>query len=505
MDCKKCGAPAIEGAIFCGACGARLDGKKTCSFCDQLNDENNAYCVFCGARIDGKTVCSCGTAYSGAFCPQCGISNRGLKKHRTQTKKAVVKESFENNDGALCKEVKWRRVLDYVGSGIAMLGVLFALIFVFFIGVKAGGVGVIPEEEQTIFYYFGKYYREAKSLVHVGSSWFNKLMEENLVVYGVMGTVIGAVSLLSVITCGTVACIRFVRNMMGISEKKADGWALVTMFSFFIGASAFFALHSGGFTIDAYNAKEIQEELLEDLGLSALSVSFTTATKLGVIFCAIFAGAFVFCRLIVKGKSVFNASYIIKLIFATLAIALSAVVFCLVKNAGMVVEMRVFDDYAFQADAEIMFKVNYLDATSLMNMLCADVDTNYTKVTIALDTMRYSNTFAQISLFVALVGVGGAVCTNVNNTFKGRTFGGLTWAIVGLVGTIALLVCTLISYEQLARLFELFNFTAEEGFRMDTKLTSVICAVVFATLNLVATCVVCLFRKREKVEYIFGE
>ena len=68
MNCKQCGAPAVEGATYCGYCGARVDGKKSCHACGKLNDERFAFCIYCGTRIDGKTACkNCGTAHDGAF------------------------------------------------------------------------------------------------------------------------------------------------------------------------------------------------------------------------------------------------------------------------------------------------------------------------------------------------------------------------------------------------------------------------------------------------------
>ena len=37
MNCSKCGTLVEESAIYCGTCGARVDGKKSCPTCGHLN------------------------------------------------------------------------------------------------------------------------------------------------------------------------------------------------------------------------------------------------------------------------------------------------------------------------------------------------------------------------------------------------------------------------------------------------------------------------------------
>ena len=97
MECKKCGAPTVEGAIYCGYCGARVDGKKECCSCGQLVNEEFAFCIYCGTRIDGKKVCSnCATVHEGNFCPACGtesVTQKTAKKAQS-AKQTNVKTMF---------------------------------------------------------------------------------------------------------------------------------------------------------------------------------------------------------------------------------------------------------------------------------------------------------------------------------------------------------------------------------------------------------------------------
>ena len=55
MVCKKCGAETLaDGAVYCAACGTRLDGKIQCENCNQFN---NSLCIKCEKQfeiINGK-------------------------------------------------------------------------------------------------------------------------------------------------------------------------------------------------------------------------------------------------------------------------------------------------------------------------------------------------------------------------------------------------------------------------------------------------------------------
>ena len=225
MNCKKCGMPTVEGATFCGYCGERVDGKKPCEACGQLNDESFAFCCYCGARIDGKTACkNCGTVYEGSFCPACGNAKK------TASVKAKSGKAKRGRFGKIC---------EIIGGGLMMAGVLLSLIFVFFIGLELAG------EKTTIFTFFGEYYKEMKAsgLGDVGettSKWWVDLFENQITLYGVVGTVISSVTLLSVVAFSTVAIVKYVLSWVRKTENTANGWALASVVSYLVGAVLFF-------------------------------------------------------------------------------------------------------------------------------------------------------------------------------------------------------------------------------------------------------------------------
>ena len=215
MVCKNCGAETVEGAKFCTNCGSKLERKVPCKACGRLNDENAKFCAFCGARTDGKKVCAtCGTLYEGKFCYNCGASADAPvavvtqpvapAKPVEQPKPVVstqpveqpkpveqVVESVVVAETAIAVEatpmatatvakptetkptetkptrapIVWtkEKIFSTVVQGVLMLGVLFALIFTFCIGISAEYTGVGKElskelggETKTSLFYFFK-------------------------------------------------------------------------------------------------------------------------------------------------------------------------------------------------------------------------------------------------------------------------------------------------------------------------------------------------------------
>ncbi len=56
--CKKCGAVLLEGAVFCGTCGTRVEEplKKLCPNCKAELEPNAVFCGKCGTKTDSTPV-----------------------------------------------------------------------------------------------------------------------------------------------------------------------------------------------------------------------------------------------------------------------------------------------------------------------------------------------------------------------------------------------------------------------------------------------------------------
>ena len=108
-----------DGSTYCGRCGARIDGKKSCPTCGKEIAEEYAYCNYCGVRVDGKTVCECGNVFEGAFCFACGKPAKmekpvRMKKARGEST-GLVKKIFGFIGGGVYGANRYRR---FLGRGI---------------------------------------------------------------------------------------------------------------------------------------------------------------------------------------------------------------------------------------------------------------------------------------------------------------------------------------------------------------------------------------------------
>ena len=395
MNCKKCGMPTVEGGTYCGYCGARVDGKKACHACGQLNEEHFSFCVGCGTRIDGKTACpNCGTAFEGSFCPTCGAANKG-KPVNNQTKR----------EGRFSLS----SVMEKVGGASMILGVLFSLIFVFFIGLVESLDGV-RGEKVGLFTFFGEYYKEMKTeeiteVVEATSKWWGNLIEEQTTLYGVFGTIISAATLLCVVGFATVAIVKYILSFVNKTKDDSKGWALACIASYLIGAVLFYA-HI-----------RMQMSIYADGESSEGIVNFNGATVVGLVFALVFLGLGIIGKLIAKGKTSWTGGKCV----ATVC-ALVGVLF-----AGAMVAAAQFSAFSFELFANGA-SINLTAGYGIFN-IAADIGlapylyalpsqnaTTYQTATTALSQMNLWNVFCICAVILLGVVAGGTLCA----TLRGR-------------------------------------------------------------------------------------
>lgn len=112
MKCIHCGAENAEDAVYCCACGKRLDGNVDCPKCGHLMKEGSSYCSYCGAKL-GK------------------------------------KEDHRLGESA-------RKTVSYIGFGLSCLLALLSFIFAFLIGGKVSAQGQTAYYD--LYYFLGDVY-----------------------------------------------------------------------------------------------------------------------------------------------------------------------------------------------------------------------------------------------------------------------------------------------------------------------------------------------------------
>ncbi|MDE7265352.1 MAG: zinc ribbon domain-containing protein, partial [Clostridia bacterium] len=113
MNCKFCFTENPDDAVFCKACGKRLDGTAVCGSCSKQIPADSAFCPYCGV-MQGKTQPSCAPPAAAKA-------------------EVVSAQAFE---GVKTRKIDFEKIFRYAIPAAALIVALLSLIFVFFIGFK---------------------------------------------------------------------------------------------------------------------------------------------------------------------------------------------------------------------------------------------------------------------------------------------------------------------------------------------------------------------------------
>ena len=501
MVCNKCGAETLaEGAVYCASCGSRLDGKIQCQNCKQFNDGANAFCVFCGTRIDGKTICrNCGELIDGAFCPHCGtaVSAPDEKTEKTEkTKKSVGGD----------KQKLWNKIFGLVSGGVALLGTVLALIFVFLIGfglkvtvadnkeiADLSGLlgGLSSKDSASIYYFFRDAYKEINELkTLMTESSVIDLLIGNAYVYTVLCTVLAAVTIGCVVGFAIPAVISYVQYATGKKEKVNSKWAMLSIFSFLGGAAALYAQNyvNVKFVIGEYLVKG--------------AIKLNAATMAGAILCTVFAGIWLVVKLVSYGKEWKNPQFIKKAVCVILSSGLLTAIFIFWQKVTLGFEASMGEEGSFiislASAGSNEFWVAMLEEM-LGNKLLLANEANIMAFYVSNIVMIFAS-------------VGGVLC--IVGCLQSQTFAaenkkntGLVCSIVLFAVSVLALVMIIVAKENFQVLLDVANSTSDYVDYADGAQTTVIykygvciAALVLTALNLAVSIVHTVFEKQKANE-----
>ncbi len=486
MQCKKCGRENVDNAVFCAQCGSRVDGKILCKKCGELNENDNVFCIFCGTRIDGKKVCeSCGALHEGNFCTACGKPS-GTAKAGVDYKS--VQKKKEGNGS-------WTRILQLASGGMMMLGVLLALIFVFFIGVtevmelegaSASIVGGKTKTNTNLFYFFGDYYKDMdeaiKLLKETATPWFVDLIETQGTVAGVIGTVLVALTLVGVVAFAAVAIVKYALSWWKKREDTSYRWALATVLCYLAATALFYAL----------NASHVEMEGVEtDTRLSG-------ATITGVVLIGVFVGLGILLRVCSQGKELLKPKKLFIVGCSLVGLAFACVLLALAKNVSFGFEME-----ALGVDVDA--NCGYLSMNVLLDAEFAAMYTDktllaYSDITAQLALINIYNVLAQ--LFGLIFGVFAAISlASQVRGLDGKKNKSMGWSICTAVSSVCVLVFTILSWRGFTDLIGLVSGDTMDvaSLLLDGEFGVAVCCVVFSVL-LIAVCAVCSVFVKKAVE-----
>lgn len=309
-QCNYCKAENADDAVYCGNCGKRIDGKIQCPNCGEYSDPTETFCMKCGTRIDGKVVCECGELVSGNFCPKCGKQVKRVTYKPSNKKRESVSRGNPLPDKA-------KNVLTFVGSALLGLGAIFALIFVFFTGLKISQTGSawgMRTQNRSIYYLIGGQYSDlAKEFSGDNLQNYNSAYVAAAYIHAALNTTVGLLTLLGTLTFSALT-IAF--SIKGMVKKTYSGGTLAVLTAlFFVGGS--YALL--GLNYSMYEVSYGGALRMSKVGLSG-------ATDFGLVMVCLCVILGVLSNVLVKLEN-FNVKTIVNLGTAFVMVAFSLVIF----------------------------------------------------------------------------------------------------------------------------------------------------------------------------------
>ena len=296
MKCMICGTENPARAKFCMRCGNDVDPDKECPQCGARTPKAGLFCINCGKRLSEKHTCSrCGNEFDGNFCAICGKPS-ALSVPAPSAPRQKISASYS-------------KIMGLCASAAGLLTVLFSLVFVFLIGLTLpinlpeDTTGPILEKfgslNLSIYYYFNDAYKDLALELELLTEYSSQY-EASLYLVNIMGTVIAAGALLSVVITSVLSAIRLIKRIMGREKAKKDGVIYATFLCYALFTTLFSALHA--------------------------PMGFNAVTKAGLGLGGIFIGLFALFRILEQGKRMLARKPLVACGLSVLAVAfLSAV------------------------------------------------------------------------------------------------------------------------------------------------------------------------------------
>ncbi|HIU45323.1 MAG TPA: zinc ribbon domain-containing protein [Candidatus Enteromonas pullicola] len=191
MKCIHCGADNAEDAVYCCACGKRLDGNVDCPKCGHMMKEGSSYCSYCGAKLQ----------------------------------QAAGPDLVEPA----------RRTLSYVGFGLSCVLALLCLIFAFLVGGEVSAAG--QSAGFDIYFFLGDVY--------------DVLEVEQVRGYGLAGPIMASITMVLGLLASVGAAAYFAYSAYkAVKGKRLRllGPATLSYVTFVLFACAFLLMGGQGYT-----------------------------------------------------------------------------------------------------------------------------------------------------------------------------------------------------------------------------------------------------------------
>ena len=485
MICKKCNAiVSEEGATYCHACGARLDGKKACPACGRFIEEAHTYCVYCGERTDGKVACpACGTYHAGAFCPDCGAALKESAAKETACERKEKKPADPKK-----KERIWTAVFSWIRSGAGIACAVFALIFVFLIGIgaplgneaknlltSAGMGGLLGEDSKSLYYFFGDVYKDLDSM-KTAATFRSNIPIASGYVYAVLGTVISVATIASVVGFAVPAIVGFVQFATTRVENNSAKWGVRAAIAFLGGAAALYALDV--ISMDLV----VQNPMVSTISLINIrtGVAYNGATVAGIVLCIIFLVVYAASNLVRKGRAWKKTETIVAGVLTAVGVVFAMVAYAVAKGGYVGFELR-DDGTAMTVGGTFSQYYNNVILLTIAELTAGAQFYNEQLGQIGLSFVF--SLLQQAAVLGVIVSAVGGVANDLFGTEK-ENKNGLVWSILLASFAVVQLVCGIVSQNAFCSVVMAYAESSSSTGDYTLLLGGGIVTVVFALLGL---------------------
>lgn len=414
-----------------------------CKNCNTYNPEHSKFCIACGARID-KTCPACGTENpdDAVYCHNCGVK--------------LDSGPDPNAKKGIPLSIDIPKVMRTVSYSIAIALAIISVVFTIFMGCKAASDFNSPLyteiKNADLFYYFGKIYKDISSQYDyvIGNEYYSDMYRNTLYLSAIIGTVICAATLITVLTLSIKAIVNCVRSIKGTSDKGGKS-AIGAFAAFVVGSLCLLALMNARVSYSEYGVSIDVSSKLND------------TTIIGVVLGCILTAVYFISALLAQGRKILNKQFIISGLLGLCSIVLLIVILVLLLVPAISI-----------IGTDIPVKMSYAQylIVDIVRYICRFPDSYdgmpNALLTIIMALLSYIIIcFIAIRIVMMIVSQMHKMTDSNGEKIRGSLSGGITI----FVASVALLVCSLITYNNW---LEIIGYNDSETYVSYTPLIGIV-------------------------------
>ena len=313
MICPFCGTENAEDAVFCKHCGKPVSGTSVCPACGKQTPADGEFCIYCGTMLR-STAIPYGTVQK---------APKRIKQERTAEQKAA---------GAALRH----KIFMHIGEAAALFAALMAFIFTFCIGIAVTGdeelSSMVDTSGYNLYYYFGGAYKDVRTMLDAALT-YSPITEVSMLLPQILGTVVAAGTILGSVALFAAALTRYLRRVLGKTERSALPLAAWAFFVFAVGTAIFMGLNAATVSASYRTSAAVAVRRETFIAPNGATVAGLVLGAIGLAVSAVFSA-------LARGKGCLAKQALAKYITAAAAMVFIIVILVLTAKPALTLTMR---------------------------------------------------------------------------------------------------------------------------------------------------------------------